>query len=115
MTFVAPGTTTFQAEVTHISGNGFWILLDDAEELLLPFDEFPWFRDAPVGKILHLERPSRNHRYWPELDIDLSVESIRHSQSGSHRTLSREGWPETGEPAGDGRCLRRPLRAHRTQ
>lgn len=81
MTSVAPGASTFQAEVTHISGNGFWILLDDDEELLLPFDEFPWFRNAPVGKILHLERPSPNHLYWPELDIDLSVESIRRPQA----------------------------------
>ena len=80
MASTAPGTATSQAEVTHISRNGFWVLLDD-EELLLPFDEFPWFRDAPVGKILKLERPSPDHLYWPDLDIDLSVESIRRPQS----------------------------------
>ena len=52
-------------------------LLGD-EELFLPFTEFPWFRDAAIGMILHVELPSPNHLYWPDLDVDLSVESIRH-------------------------------------
>lgn len=64
-------------EVTNISQHGFWILLRD-EELFLPFAEFPWFRNVPIGKILNVELPSDNHLYWPELDVDLSVESIRH-------------------------------------
>ncbi len=52
-------------------------MLLENEELFLPFSEFPWFREASVGKIVHVERPSANHLYWPELDIDLAVESIR--------------------------------------
>ena len=64
------------AEVTHISPNGLWLLLED-EELLLSYELFPWFRNATVGQISHVERPSENHLYWPELDIDLSIESIR--------------------------------------
>jgi hypothetical protein len=38
-------------------------LLGD-EELFLPFSEFPWFRDAAIGTILHVELPSPNHLYW---------------------------------------------------
>jgi hypothetical protein len=34
------------------------------------------FREATIGKIVHVEVPSPNHLYWPELDIDLEVESI---------------------------------------
>ena len=79
MTSVALGTSTSQVEVTNISQHGFWVLLKD-EELFLPFAEFPWFRDVAVGKILHVELPSANHLYWPELDIDLAVESIRHPE-----------------------------------
>ncbi len=77
MTYAALGTDTSVVEVTHISKHGFWILLRD-EELFLPFAEFPWFRDVAVGKILHVELPSDNHLYWPELDVDLAVDSIRH-------------------------------------
>lgn len=70
------GNVTLAAEVTHISQNGLWLLLGD-EELLLPFDQFPWFRKATIGQVSHVERPTQDHLYWPELDVDLSVESIR--------------------------------------
>jgi len=71
-----PGTSTSAAEVTHISRNGFWLLLKE-EELLVPFAEFPWFKHATVDQICTVEWPSPQHLYWPQLDVDLSVESIR--------------------------------------
>jgi hypothetical protein len=61
--------------VTSISRQGFRLWLRD-RELLVPFAEFPWFADAPVAKILHVEWPSDDHFYWPDLDVDLSVRSI---------------------------------------
>ncbi len=79
MTSATLGANISQVEVTNISQHGFWLLLDD-EELFLPFAEFPWFRDVTVGNILHVEHPSSDHLYWPELDIDLAVESIRHPE-----------------------------------
>ena len=79
MISAALGLSTFPVEVTNISQHGFWMLLNN-EELFLPFAEFPWFRDAPVGKILHVELASASHLYWPELDVDLSVQSIRHPE-----------------------------------
>lgn len=63
-------------EVTHISKHGFWLLLAD-EEVLLPFEHFPWFRRATIDQIFHVEWPTPDHLYWPELDIDLSLGSIR--------------------------------------
>lgn len=79
MTSATLGADISQVEVTNISRHGFWLLLRD-EELFLPFAEFPWFRDVPVGKILHVELPAANHLYWPELDVDLAVESIRNPE-----------------------------------
>ena len=73
-------TSTSAAEVTNISRHGFWLLLGD-EELLLPFELFPWFRSATVEQITDVERPSEGHLYWPRLDVDLSVESIRHPEA----------------------------------
>ena len=66
-------------EVTNVSPHGFWLLLDD-EELFVPFVAFPWFRDAPIGELTKVERPAPHHLYWPALDIDLAVESIRHPE-----------------------------------
>ncbi len=79
MTSAALGIPTSPVEVTNISQHGFWLLLED-EELFLPFTDFPWFKDVAVGKILRVELPSSNHLYWPELDVDLAVESIRHPE-----------------------------------
>ena len=73
------GEDISQIEVTNISENGFWILLGK-EELFLPFEEFPWFKKAPVGQILNVELPAPDHLYWPDLDVDLEVESIRHPE-----------------------------------
>lgn len=74
-----PGLNTSLVEVTNISKHGFWLLLED-EELFLPFSDFPWFQKASVGSILNVELPSSNHLYWPELDVDLAVESIRYPE-----------------------------------
>lgn len=67
-------------EVTNISRHGLWLLRED-EELFLPFEQFPWFRQATIEQIAHVEAPGPDHLYWPELDIDLSVESIRHPEA----------------------------------
>ncbi len=79
MKSAALGNSTLGPEVTNVSQHGFWLLVGQ-EELFLPFDQFPWFRDAPIGKLVRVEQPSAQHVYWPELDIDLSVESIRHPE-----------------------------------
>ena len=74
------GNITSAAEVTTISKHGFWLLLDE-EELLLPFEQFPWFGSATVEQITNVERPSPEHLYWPSLDVDLAVESIRQPEA----------------------------------
>ena len=71
-----PGTITSAPEVTHVSKHGFWLLLGD-EELLLPFAQFPWFKKATIEQLSEVEWPTSGHVYWPQLDVDLSVESIR--------------------------------------
>ena len=53
-----PGSAISEAEVTNISRHGFWVFLGD-RELFLPFDEFPWFKGAPVEAILNVARPMR--------------------------------------------------------
>ncbi|HOC42523.1 MAG TPA: DUF2442 domain-containing protein [Thermoanaerobaculales bacterium] len=79
MSSAKPGPSTSGAEVTNISQHGFWVLLD-GRELYLPFEEFPWFRSAPVEAILRLERPQPDHLRWPDLDVDLTVDSIEHPE-----------------------------------
>ena len=86
------GLTTSAPEVTHISKHGFWLLLDQ-EELLVPFAEFPWFRQASIDQISDVQWPSADHLYWPQLDADLSVESIRNPAAFS---LVSKAQPQPG-------------------
>ena len=73
------GSTTLAAEVTNESSYCIWILIDD-EELALPYSEFPWFKAATIQQIINVLRPTADHLYWPDLDVDLSVQSIRHPE-----------------------------------
>jgi hypothetical protein len=65
--------------VSGISPHGIWLWLGD-REVFMPFTVFPWFREAPVAGVLHVERPQPHHLYWPDLDIDLAVDSIDHPE-----------------------------------
>jgi hypothetical protein len=80
-------------EVTNISEHGFWLFIAE-RELFVPFRDFPWFKDASIAAITRVQLPSPHHLYWPDLDVDLSVESIEHpekyplvSQARSNRRL----------------------------
>ncbi len=73
------GKNTSQAEVSNISPNGIWLLLE-GEELFLPFETFPWFQKATISAVMDVELPHDDHLYWPQLDIDLSVASIRNPE-----------------------------------
>ncbi len=96
------GKNTSGAEVMSISKHGFWLLLAN-EELFVPFKEFPWFKGASVSEILKVEWPQPHHLYWPDLDVDLAIESMRspekfplvskvqHLTRGSRRRALRAG------------------------
>lgn len=73
------GHSTSDVEVTNISKHGIWLLPGD-RELFMSFEHFPWFREASVGAIQDIQWPHARHLYWPQLDIDLTVESIEHPE-----------------------------------
>jgi hypothetical protein len=66
-------------EVSNVSPHGFWIFVGD-REMFVPFKDFPWFQDASVRQIVNVQLPSPHHLYWPDLDIDLAVDSIEHPE-----------------------------------
>lgn len=73
------GRSTSQVEVTNVSPHGFWLFVGE-QELFVSFKEFPWFRDASIRQISHVQLPSAHHLYWPDLDIDLAVDSLTHPE-----------------------------------
>ena len=55
-------------------------LLTGDEELFLPFDDFPWFREAAIGDVLNVEEPMPGHFHWPALYVDLTADMIAHPE-----------------------------------
>ena len=73
------GTGTSPVEVTNVAVHGLWLLVD-GREFFLPYDEFPWFRNATVGQIVNIERFGPENLRWPDLDVDLTIDSIEHPE-----------------------------------
>jgi hypothetical protein len=74
------GTPISGVEVANVSANGVWLLLDQ-REFFLAFEDFPWFEHATIRQITGVKRPSPHHLYWPDLDIDLAVDSLVHPEA----------------------------------
>src|SRR5260370_32955263 len=79
MKSAAPGSSTSLAEVTNVSLHGFWLFIGE-RELFVPFNQFPWFREASVRAITNVQLPSPHHLYSPDLDVDLAVRSSEHPE-----------------------------------
>jgi len=75
MNSLAPGKNTSAVDITNISVHGIWILVRD-KELFMSYEDFPWFKDQAVKAITNVEEQSRDHFYWPDLDVDLTVDII---------------------------------------
>jgi hypothetical protein len=69
------GKTTLDVEITNIDMQGIWLLMND-KEFFLPFERFPWFRDATVGEIHNVQIVNGHRLHWPDLDKELSVDSL---------------------------------------
>jgi len=69
-----------KAEVQNISNKGIWVLVNE-KEFFMPFKEFPWFLKATINQIYNLEFFHDKHLHWPELDIDVDLESLKYPES----------------------------------
>lgn len=63
-------------EVSDISQHGVWLYWN-AREYFLPYEHFPWFKEAKVKEILNVTQEAPEHLHWPDLDVDLSLSSIQ--------------------------------------
>jgi len=76
MTSPKLGQRTSPVEVANISAHGIWLFVGDTE-YFLPYEKFPWFREAKVREILDVELVHGFHLYWPLLDVDLELGSLK--------------------------------------
>ena len=70
------GKNISNVEVTQISTNGIWMLVNDIE-YFLSYQDFSWFEKATVAEIHNVQLLHEFHLRWPDLDVDLDIESLK--------------------------------------
>ncbi len=73
------GKGTLSASVENITPFGIWILIGN-EEYFLSYKDFPMFLNKPIKNILNVKQLNYNHLYWPDIDVDLELDSIKNPQ-----------------------------------
>ena len=73
------GKSTSKPEIANVSEHGFWIFFKGSE-YFLPFEQFPWFKNATVRQISDIQLLHGGHLYWPTLDVDLSFNIVEHPE-----------------------------------
>lgn len=67
------------AEINLISKHGIWVLVGE-REYFLPADEYPWFSQAKMAEVMNVQRLRGRHLRWPDLDVDLELDSLDYSE-----------------------------------
>lgn len=69
------GKNISEVEILNISALGIWIYIK-GKEYFLNIEDFPWFYNAKIAQILNVELHHDNHIHWPDLDIDLDIDTL---------------------------------------
>ncbi|MCX6579828.1 MAG: DUF2442 domain-containing protein [Candidatus Aminicenantes bacterium] len=73
------GKNTSVVEVTNISLHGLWLYVN-GKEYFLPYEDYPWFKEARVSELHDVKLYHGDHLYWPKIDVDLGVDSLEHPE-----------------------------------
>ena len=63
------------------------------QDYFVSYNRVPWLRDARVSSALNVRMAGPNAIEWPELDVDLEIESLKHPSG------RRWIWFECSSPA----------------
>lgn len=80
MSSLVNGINTSAAEVQGISAHGLWLWVRE-KEYFLSYEDYPWFANAKVQDVFHVQLLHGCHLYWPELDVDLDIDTLEHPEA----------------------------------
>ncbi len=69
------GAAISAVEILNINVHGVWIYVRGREHFL-SHEDYPWFKEATIRKIQNVRLLHGHHLHWPDLDVDLEVESL---------------------------------------
>ena len=65
--------------VLMINGQGIMLSVL-GNDYFLSYNRIPWMQDAPIRSVLNVHMSGSRAIEWPDLDIDLEIESLRHPE-----------------------------------
>jgi hypothetical protein len=65
--------------VENITPFGIWLFVK-GREYFLSYNEYPYFRDQTLKSIQAVQLLHGYHLYWPELDVDLEIDTIENPE-----------------------------------
>ena len=71
--------TSRSVEVVNVSAHGVWLSVR-GQEYFLPYEDFPWFRDARLSEIHRVQLVHGRFLRWEELDVELVLASLEHPE-----------------------------------
>lgn len=70
---------SMSVSVLMINAQGIMVSVD-GNDYFLSYNRVPWMKDAPVRSVLNVQKEGRSSIVWPDLDVDLEIESLKHPE-----------------------------------
>lgn len=52
----------------------------DGNDYFLSYNRVPWMKDASISSVLNITKEGRSAISWPDLDVDLEIDSLRYPE-----------------------------------
>lgn len=65
--------------VLMINDKGLMISVQ-GQDYFLSYNRIPWMRNASIADALNVQMSGRNAIEWPNLDVELEIESLKHPE-----------------------------------
>ncbi|MBO6073694.1 MAG: DUF2442 domain-containing protein [Paludibacteraceae bacterium] len=52
----------------------------EGHDYFLSYNRVPWMRDATINDVLNVRMSGKNAIEWPQLGVDLEIDSLRHPE-----------------------------------
>ena len=72
-------TSSTSVSVLMINAQGIMLSVQ-GNDYFLSYNRIPWMQDAPVRSVLNVQMSGSRAIEWPDLDVDLEIESLRYPE-----------------------------------
>lgn len=78
-TFSNNNSNNTSVNVLMINAQGIMLSVQ-GNDYFLSYNRIPWMQDATIRSVLNVQMSGTEAIEWPELDIDLEIDSLRHPE-----------------------------------